>query len=271
MAISVMNWVWTHSRSRHGARLTLLAIADCASSDGGNAWPSNKELQRKTNLTERGVRTAVAELIGLGELAVDLNTGPGGCNRYRVLMTTPPAESAPGKDCPPAESAPPQNLPPSESVQLNGHTPAESAPPAKFAPPQNLPHPPAKSAPVTVLEPSLNSPTESSSKRRRATRIPDDFTVTEEMTQWGLENVPELVRLGRGKRETDKFINYWRGKSGKDATKLDWPATWRNWMLNAEERLTPGTSQPNGNPRQEATNELFDQAMQRAQAREAAM
>ena len=269
MAIGVMNWVWTHSRSRHGARLTLLAIADCASGDGGNAWPSNKELRRKTNLTERAVRTAVAELIELGELAVDLNTGPGGCNRYRVIMTAPPAESAPGKDCPPAESAPGQNLPPSESAQLNGQTPAESAPPAKIAPLQNLPRPPAESAPVTVLEPSLNSPTESSSKRRRATRIPEDFTVTEAMAQWARENAPELIRLGRGKRETDKFINYWRSKSGKDATKLDWEATWRNWMLTAEERLTPNPPTP-GSRNQQATDALFDRAMQRAQAREAA-
>ena len=34
--------------------------------------------------------------------------------------------------------------------------------------------------------------------------------------------------------ETEKFINYWVAKSGKDATKLDWPATWRNWILNAK-------------------------------------
>ena len=59
------------------------------------------------------------------------------------------------------------------------------------------------------------------------------------MAEWARENVPELIRQGRGKRETDKFINYWRAKSGKDATKLDWVATWRNWMLNAEERLAP--------------------------------
>ena len=231
-----MNWVWTHSRSRHGARLTLLAIADCASSDGGNAWPSNKELQRKTNLTERAVRTAVAELIELGELAVDLNAGPGGCNRYRVIMTTPPADSAPGKDCPPAESAPPQNLPPSESAQLNGKTPADSAPPAKIAPPQNLPHPPAESAPVTVLEPK-NSPSESSSgPRKRGTRIPDDFAVTPEMVAWARRRCPNVD----GRTETEKFVNHWSNKPGRDALKLDWTKAWQNWMLTAEQQTPRG-------------------------------
>lgn len=66
-------------------------------------------------------------------------------------------------------------------------------------------------------------------KPKRATRIPDDFTVTPEMVAWAQRECPHV----NGKRETQKFINYWQAKSGKDATKLDWPATWRNWMLNA--------------------------------------
>lgn len=264
-----MNWVWTHSRSRHGARLVLLAIADCASGDGSNAWPSNKELQRKTNLTERAVRTSVAELIEMGELAVDFNTGPGGCNRYRVIMAAPPADPAPGKDCPPAENAPRQDLPPSESPQVNGRTPAKSAPGAEIAPLQNLPRGGAKNAPVTVLEPSENSPTESSpSRRKRATRIPDDFAVTDAMAQWAREHCPQLIALGRGMRETEKFVNYWQAKSGKDATKHDWVATWRNWMLNAEERL-PSQGVPAIDRREQERQARTARALQRAAAKEA--
>jgi hypothetical protein len=162
VAISVMGWVWDHSRSRHGARLVLLAIADCVKTDGGWAWPSSKELQRKTNLTERAVRMAVAELTELGELAVDLNSGPGGCNRYRII-TAPPAKIAPGKDCPPEIFAPRQNLPPSESAQASDQDPANFAPPAENAPRQNLHHPPAENAPGTVSEPEVKiSPSERS-------------------------------------------------------------------------------------------------------------
>lgn len=69
-------------------------------------------------------------------------------------------------------------------------------------------------------------------QRRRASRIPADFTVTADMVAWARANAPHVD----GKRETDKFINHWTAKSGKDATKLDWVLTWRNWMLNAEER-----------------------------------
>jgi len=164
VAISVMDWVFNHSRSRHGARLVLIVLANCMNTPDSWAWPSNRELQRQTNLTERAVRLAVAELIELGELVVDLNSGPGGCNRYRVITAaTPPANFAPGKDCPPVISAPRQDLPPSESVQLNGHTPAKIAPPAENAPRQDLPRPPAENAPGTVIEPKEKiSPTERS-------------------------------------------------------------------------------------------------------------
>lgn len=82
----------------------------------------------------------------------------------------------------------------------------------------------------TPSESSRRAPRASGTKR--GTRIPDDFAVTSAMVEWARENTPTVD----GRRETEKFINYWRGKTGKDATKLDWPATWRNWMLNAAER-----------------------------------
>jgi hypothetical protein len=154
-----MNWVWTHSRSRHGARLVLLAIADCASGDGTNAWPSIAELKRKAALSEGSVHTALRELVTLGELAVEYNAGPKGCNRYRVLMpdrpSTPPAKTRPPQKLDPPETVPPQNLGGSVSAQLNGHTPLVSAPPSKSVPsPQNLRPGVPKTAPVTVNEPS---------------------------------------------------------------------------------------------------------------------
>lgn len=35
------------------------------------------------------------------------------------------------------------------------------------------------------------------------------------------------------RREADKFRDYWHGASGKTAAKLDWQATWRNWVRKA--------------------------------------
>jgi hypothetical protein len=35
--------------------------------------------------------------------------------------------------------------------------------------------------------------------------------------------------------EHRKFVDYWTDKTGKDATKLSWEGTWRNWMRRASE------------------------------------
>jgi hypothetical protein len=35
--------------------------------------------------------------------------------------------------------------------------------------------------------------------------------------------------------EHRKFVDYWTDKTGKDATKLDWTGTWRNWIRRAGE------------------------------------
>lgn len=68
--------------------------------------------------------------------------------------------------------------------------------------------------------------------RKRGTRIPDDFTVTPEMTKWAQQHVPQLA----GKRETEKFVDHWHAASGQNAVKRDWVAAWRNWMRNAADR-----------------------------------
>jgi hypothetical protein len=72
----------------------------------------------------------------------------------------------------------------------------------------------------------------SSSPRKRGTRIPDDFAVTSDMVAWAKENAPAVD----GRVETENFRDYWVAKSGTTATKLDWVATWRTWMRNAQQR-----------------------------------
>lgn len=75
--------------------------------------------------------------------------------------------------------------------------------------------------------------------RKLGTRLPDDFYPSPEMTEWFRKNCPHVD----GRTEHAKFCDYWRAKPGKDGRKLDWPATWRNWMRTAE-----GRSQPRARP-----------------------
>lgn len=84
-------------------------------------------------------------------------------------------------------------------------------------------------------EPAARAPR--AQTRERGTRIPDDFAVSGEMVAWAREHTPHV----NGGYETQKFRDYWSSRSGKDATKTDWPATWRNWMRKAEEDATRGS------------------------------
>lgn len=93
----------------------------------------------------------------------------------------------------------------------------------------------SSASPYSEIQIPENSPPGSSARsraRERATRIPDDFTVTADMVTWANEHTPTVD----GRYETAKFVDFWRSKSGRDATKQDWIATWRNWMRKAAEQ-----------------------------------
>lgn len=89
---------------------------------------------------------------------------------------------------------------------------------------------------IGVVEPlGINSQKEpaSTKPRRRAQRIPDGWTPSPTALAWQEE---KGISNALAERELEKFGNYWRAKSGRDGTKQDWDATWRNWLLNALER-----------------------------------
>lgn len=73
----------------------------------------------------------------------------------------------------------------------------------------------------------------------KGTRLPEPFNLTKEMRNYAATKRPNIDVL----EETEKFVNHWRAKTGRDATKLDWKATWRNWILNA--KGTNGTNRQN--------------------------
>lgn len=131
-----------------------------------------------------------------------------------------------------AETAPPDPVPPPRDTPPGPAAPPES-PPKLPETPASHDETPRTSAQEGIGGEGIGEEKASPSKpRKRGKRIPDDFRVTPDMVDWARERCPHVD----GRVETEKFINYWRAKSGRDATKLDWVATWRNWMLNAAER-----------------------------------
>jgi hypothetical protein len=78
--------------------------------------------------------------------------------------------------------------------------------------------------------------------RKRGTRIPEPFVVTGEMRAWAATKTPGIDV----DRTTVKFVNYWRAKTSQ-ATKLDWRATWDNWLLSDYEKLPSKSSRTDDN------------------------
>lgn len=80
-----MSAVWDHSSAEGIELLVLLAIADFASDDGSNAFPSIETLRKKTRVSARTVQRAIRTLEARGEIVVQLNAGMRGANVYKVV------------------------------------------------------------------------------------------------------------------------------------------------------------------------------------------
>jgi len=49
------------------------------------------------------------------------------------------------------------------------------------------------------------------------------------------------------REELERFRDYWIAKAGKDGVKLDWQATWRNWLRNSKQwKPTHPIAKPSG-------------------------
>lgn len=224
MSIRVMSWVWENSPASGSELLLLLAIADFGDDDG-IAFPKVEKLVKKARMSRASVFRSLKSLREDGSLEI---TQRGRASQYRIIMdglNVRPQKSQSETD---EESQAETPVSDCDSRGLNPETSEVSL----------LRH-------RTVTEPPLNQDSLRSSstprKRgsaattKRGSRIPDDFTVTEEMRQWGRENAPGV----NGDRETTKFINHFHSAPGSKGVKVDWVRTWQNWILNAADRFQP--------------------------------
>lgn len=106
---------------------------------------------------------------------------------------------------------------------------------------QSIEEPSASAAPPPAEKPPA----------KKGTRLPADFCATPKMIDWARQETP-LV----GAKETAAFIDYWSAQPGQRGVKLDWEATWRNWMRRAQadaaaraQRGQPRASPPSTAPK----------------------
>jgi hypothetical protein len=83
-----------------------------------------------------------------------------------------------------------------------------------------------------------------SGSRTRATRLPKDWVLPETWESWAFAQKPQWDRtfvLQTAERFRDHWISTPKG------SKLDWEATWRNWVRNTRDPITSKTT-PAANP-----------------------
>ena len=68
------------------------------------------------------------------------------------------------------------------------------------------------------------------SPKKKGSRLSAEWRLPKAWGEWAMnEGLPELDT----RREADKFRDYWIGVAGAKGVKLDWQATWRNWVRKA--------------------------------------
>jgi uncharacterized protein YdaU (DUF1376 family) len=91
--------------------------------------------------------------------------------------------------------------------------------------------------------------------KKRVSRLPDDWKPDRVYYDEAKILKPDMTDEWF-KSVAHKFKDYWIAKSGKDATKVDWLATWRNWIRREVENAKTGSGAKKSYGEQRS--ELFD-------------
>jgi hypothetical protein len=80
----------------------------------------------------------------------------------------------------------------------------------------------------TTHDAGASPPAEPKSKKTKAARLPADWMPTDADLAFCKTERQDLAPVDVAAR----FRDFWTAKAGADAAKLDWSATWRNWVRN---------------------------------------
>lgn len=185
-------------------KLVLLAMADHADDEGGNAYPSVSKLANKCGVSERAIQYALKQLRVAGYLEVQKAASQHYPTSYRVHPRG--AESAGRKICGAQMDASRGANP--DIQGCNGLHP-------------NHPEP---------SEPSREG------RKRPARRCPKDFTLTPERFEYAVGKGLTVAQVGTA---FEKFQNH-----EFKTPRSDWDATWRNWAIGEAEKYANRPSPP---------------------------
>jgi hypothetical protein len=188
----------------------------------GECWPAQNTLAKLMRVDGRTARRAITELVVAGYL-VSKRGGMGKPNRYSLAST----------DRTPMSSQLDLSLDTNDhSDKLTGHLCPTDRTPMSSLIGHQCPTNPMSSEPYEEpLEGGAGAPaTDGNSKSKKGTRLPDEWEPSVDDIRAAYA---DGLTKDEARREFEKFTDYWRGKPGAGGVKLDWRATFRNWMRKA--------------------------------------
>ena len=78
----------------------------------------------------------------------------------------------------------------------------------------------------TETERESETKTEKSRTATRGSRLPANWVPNKELAEWSKAERPDLDL----RKVLEEFRDYWTSVAGSKGVKLDWDATWRNWV-----------------------------------------
>lgn len=239
MSARAVTWAHAQSTGNAARKAVLVALADMAD-EAHSCWPPQAML---ATMTEQSARSVRRHLSALEEAGLIIRAHRGGAaggrtsDRYTLPVSVAVSVSVAGKPKLAANLAGNPRL----AANLAARNRVESDTlPANLAgnPPDNLAGNPELAANLAgeVLKAFkvVNVPTErnavvksGAAKKRRGTRLPADWLRTDTDREWQAgKGIPDDF----AREHTAAFRDYWTAVPGARGVKLDWSATWRNWM-----------------------------------------
>jgi len=215
MSIHVHSLVYSRKFGSATRKAVALKLADYASDDGTGIYPSLSRVAAEIEVHERTVRRVVREFEAEGILVVIKKggRGPGHTTHWKLdlkaIEQLPQSWSKAGAVPSLERSRRTLDTNKADSLSKKG----------------------GRCVPQTIIEPSKEKKKDTTyPKKKRGSRIPESWEPDRDYAAAKGLPAPEI------EREAEKFRNYWRAKPGQGGVKLDWAATWRNWVLTAVER-----------------------------------
>lgn len=258
--VAVHTWIFQAGLS-HNALCTYIGLASFADRSG-RCWPSLQAVADRMSLSRRTIMRGVRELEEAGLLTHQRRQHAGVLlpSVYQLRLTAPEQEALEpdvlvrtedGNAAWAPAPAPDGYADPVVDAVPGPVTPGPGRRPGREDDHQPTPAPAPAPAPAPDPGPG---PGAGRRPGRRGTRLPEDFTVTDTMRAWAADHAPDIDLT----EATDRFRDYWVAVPGARGLKLDWTATWRNWIRTERRDHGSGGSGPRGASRQGGQVSMWD-------------